>query len=37
MKNSIYDNKEIVEKLAADDKSIIKDAFTDASDWLNAN
>ena len=37
MKNSIDDKQKLAEKLAADDKSKIKDALTDASDWLNAN
>lgn len=37
MKNSIDDKQKLAEKLAAEDKSKIKDALTDASDWLNAN
>jgi len=37
MKNSIDDKEKLAEKLEADDKSTIKDAITDASDWLNAN
>ena len=37
MKNSIEDKDKLADKLADDDKSTIKDAITDASDWLNAN
>jgi len=37
MKNSVEDKDKLAEKLDEDDKSTIKDALTDASDWLNAN
>jgi len=37
MKNSIEDKDKLSEKLSAEDKSKIKDALTDAQDWLNAN
>ena len=37
MKNSIDDKEKLADKLEADDKSTIKDALTDAQDWLNAN
>ena len=37
MKNSVEDKDKLAEKLSDDDKSTIKDALTDASDWLNAN
>mgnify|MGYP003706110117 CR=1 FL=1 len=37
MKSSIEDKDKLAEKLADDDKSTIKDAITDAQDWLNAN
>jgi len=37
MKNSIDDKEKLAEKLEEEDKSTIKDAITDASDWLNAN
>lgn len=37
MKNSVEDKEKLAEKLDEDDKSTIKDALTDASDWLNAN
>jgi len=37
MKNSIEDKDKLAEKLSAEDKSKIKDALTDAQDWLNAN
>merc|ERR1711959_411878 len=37
MKNSIDDKDKLAEKLEEDDKSTIKDALTDAQDWLNAN
>jgi len=37
MKNSIEDKEKLADKLEDDDKSTIKDAVTDASDWLNAN
>ena len=37
MKNSIEDKDKLADKLEADDLSTIKDAVTDASDWLNAN
>ena len=37
MKNSVEDKDKLADKLSDDDKSTIKDALTDASDWLNAN
>jgi len=37
MKSSIDDKDKLSEKLEAEDKSKIKDALTDAQDWLNAN
>jgi len=37
MKNSVEDKDKLAEKLEEEDKSTIKDALTDASDWLNAN
>ena len=37
MKNQIEDKEKLAEKLSEEDKSTIKDAITDAQDWLNAN
>jgi heat shock protein 5 len=37
MKNSIEDKQKLAEKLSDEDKGSIKDALTDAQDWLNAN
>merc|ERR1712167_343830 len=37
MKNSIEDKDKLAEKIDEGDKSKIKDALTDAQDWLNAN
>jgi len=37
MKNSVEDKDKLAEKLSEEDKSTIKDALSDASDWLNAN
>jgi heat shock protein 5 len=37
MKNSIEDKDKLAEKVSEEDKSTIKDALTDAQDWLNAN
>jgi len=37
MKNSVEDKEKLAEKLTDEDKSTIKDALTDAQDWLNAN
>lgn len=37
MKSSIEDKQKLADKLDEDDKSTIKDAITDAGDWLNAN
>jgi heat shock protein 5 len=37
MKNSVDDKEKLAEKLTDEDKSTIRDALTDASDWLNAN
>jgi heat shock protein 5 len=37
MQRSIEDKDKLAEKLEEDDKSTIKDALTDAQDWLNAN
>ena len=37
MKSSVEDKDKLAEKLEEEDKSTIKDALTDAQDWLNAN
>jgi heat shock protein 5 len=37
MKNQIEDKDKLAEKLSEEDKSTIRDAITDAQDWLNAN
>jgi len=37
MKNSIEDKDKLAEKISDEDKSTIKDALTDAQDWVNAN
>merc|ERR1711988_1418182 len=37
MKNSVEDKDKLAEKIGEEDKSKIKDALTDAQDWLNAN
>jgi len=37
MQRSIDDKDKLAEKLDEEDKSTIKDALTDAQDWLNAN
>jgi heat shock protein 5 len=37
MKSSIEDKDKLAEKISDEDKSAIKDALTDAQDWLNAN
>merc|ERR1712194_566360 len=37
MKNSVEDKDKLADKLEEDDKSKIKDALSDAQDWLNAN
>jgi heat shock protein 5 len=37
MKSSIEDKDKLAEKISDEDKSSIKDALTDAQDWLNAN
>ena len=37
MKSSVEDKDKLAEKLEEEDKSKIKDAITDAQDWLNAN
>jgi endoplasmic reticulum chaperone BiP len=37
MKNSVEDKDKLAEKLSDEEKSSIKDALTDAQDWLNAN
>ena len=37
MKSSVEDKDKLAEKLSDEDKSTIKDALTDAQDWLNAN
>merc|ERR1712054_445345 len=37
MQRSIEDKDKLAEKLEEEDKSTIKDALTDAQDWLNAN
>jgi molecular chaperone DnaK (HSP70) len=37
MKNSIEDKDKLADKIAEDEKTSIKEALTDAQDWLNAN
>ena len=37
MKNSVEDKEKLADKLSDEDKSTVKDALTDAQDWLNAN
>merc|ERR1711935_12908 len=37
MKSSVEDKDKLAEKLSDEDKSAVKDALTDAQDWLNAN
>lgn len=37
MKNSVEDKEKLADKIEESDKSKIKDALTDAQDWLNAN
>lgn len=37
MKNSIEDKDKLADKISDEDKSAIKDALTDAQDWLSAN
>merc|ERR1712139_262331 len=37
MKNSVEDKEKLADKISDEDKSAIKDALTDAQDWLNAN
>lgn len=37
MRNSIEDKDKLADKLEENEKSSIKDALTDAQDWLNAN
>ena len=37
MRNSIDDKDKLADKLEEHDKSTIRDALTDAQDWLNAN
>merc|ERR1712195_171458 len=37
MKASVEDKDKLADKLSDEDKSTIKDALTDAQDWLNAN
>ena len=37
MKNSIDDKDKLADKLEEEDKHAIRDALTDAQDWLNAN
>jgi len=37
MKNSIEDKDKLADKIGDEEKSTIKDALTDAQDWLNAN
>jgi heat shock protein 5 len=37
MKSSVEDKDKLAAKLSDEDKSTIKDALTDAQDWLNAN
>lgn len=37
MKNSIEDKQKLADKISSEEKGTIKDALTDAQDWLNAN
>merc|ERR1712227_23205 len=37
MKNSVEDKDKLADKIGDEEKSKIKDALTDAQDWLNAN
>ena len=37
MKSSVEDKDKLAEKLEEEDKTTIKDAITDAQDWMNAN
>merc|ERR1712227_186679 len=37
MKNSVEDKDKLADKITDEDKGSIKDALTDAQDWLNAN
>ena len=37
MKSSIEDKDKLADKLEEEEKSTIKEALTDAQDWLNAN
>merc|ERR1712054_261334 len=37
MKNSVEDKEKLADKIDEEDKSKIKDALSDAQDWLNAN
>jgi heat shock protein 5 len=37
MKNQVEDKDKLADKISDEDKGTIKDALTDASDWLNAN
>lgn len=37
MKSTVEDKDKLAEKLSDEDKTTIKDALTDAQDWLNAN
>ena len=37
MRNTIEDKEKLAEKIEADDKEKIKEALTEAQDWLNSN
>jgi len=37
MKNTIDDKAKLADKVSDDDKQTIKDALSDAEDWLSAN
>jgi heat shock protein 5 len=37
MRNTIEDKEKLAEKIEEDDKSKIKDALTEAQDWLNSH
>jgi len=37
MRNTIEDKEKLADKIEADDKEKIKEALTEAQDWLNSN
>lgn len=37
MRNTIDDKEKLADKLESDDKETIKDALTEAQEWLNSN